>query len=245
MSNNKQLKKELTNAKARLKAASKKLEKLESSEDNQAIASAQAKVDLEQEIIDDLQQRLLSETENVTAIVRKDDGSLEEIVETETTSVAKSEELVIEEAKSLKEVISLVPLDDESTTSSKRKSDLPQVSFRTENQYYERLKQHVKYPESDRLSKFDSLADMSRRLNLSDLNGDIYFILRRSNQQLARFLDIAQLDKSELSANDKSMLRNTFIAFNADTDADKAKLIDSLKSLRQFIKSLNLYRFED
>ena len=43
MSNNKQLKKELTNAKARFKAASKKLEKLEPLEDNQAIASAQAK----------------------------------------------------------------------------------------------------------------------------------------------------------------------------------------------------------
>lgn len=243
MSNNKQLKKELTNAKARYKAASKKLEKLESSDDNQAIASAQAKVDLEQEIIDDLEKRIQSETDRVTAIVRKDEGSLEEIVETNPT--AKSEELVIEEAKSLKEVISLVPLDNEPTASNNRKSDLPQVSFRTENQYYERLKQHVKHPESDRLSKFDSLADMSRRLNLSDLNGDIYFILRRSNQQLARFLDTAQLDKSELSANDKSMLRNTFIAFNADTDADKAKLIEQLESLRQFIESLNLYRFEE
>ena len=245
MSNNKQLKKELTNAKARFKAASKKLAKLESSGDNQLIAEAQSKVDLEQEIIDDLQKRLLSETDNVTAIVRKDDGSLEEIVETKTTSVAKSEELVIEEAKSLKEVISLVPLNDEPATSNKRKSDLPQVSFRTENQYYERLKQHVQHPESDRLSKFDSLADMSRRLNLSDLSGDIYFILRRSNQQLARFLDTAQSDKSELSAEDKSMLRNTFIAFNADTDADKTKLIEQLESLRQFIESLNLYRFKD
>ena len=243
MSNNKQLKKELTNAKARLKAASKKLTKLESSDDNQLIAEAQAKVNLEQEIIDDLQQRIQSETDNVTAIIRKDDGSLEEIVENNPTD--KSEELIIEDAKSLKEVISLVPLDDEPTTSSKRKSDLPQVSFRTENKYYERLKQHVKYPESDRLSKFDSLADMSRRLNLSDLNGDIYFILRRSNQQLARFLDTAQLDKLELSADDKSMLRNTFMAFNADTDADKAKLIDSLNNLRQFIESLNLYRFEE
>ena len=129
MSNNKQLKKDLTNAKARLKAASKKLEKLESSGDNQAIAEAQAKVDLEQEIIDDLQQRLLSETENVTAIVRKDDGSLEEIAETETLTTAKSEEVVIEEAKSLKEVVSLVPLDNEPAASNKRKSDLPQVSF--------------------------------------------------------------------------------------------------------------------
>ena len=243
MSNNKQLKKELTNAKARYKAASKKLEKLESSEDNQAIASAQAKVDLEQEIIDDIQQRLQSETDNVTAIVRKDDGSLEEIVENNPTD--KSEELIIEEAKSLKEVISLVSLDNELTALSKRKSDLPQVSFRTEDKYYERLKQHVKHPESDRLSKFDSLADMSRRLNLSDLNCDIYFILRRSNQQLARFLDTAQLDKLELSADDKSMLRNTFMAFNADTDADKAKLIDSLNRLSQFIKSLDLYRFTE
>ena len=186
----------MTNAKARFKAASKKLEKLEFSGDNQAIsfagarsaiAEAQAKVDLEQEIIDDLQQRLSSETKNVTAIVRKDDGSLEEVVETETLPMAKSEEVVIEEAKSLKEVISLVPLENEPTASNKRKSDLPQVSFRTEDKYYERLKQHVKHPVSDRLSKFDSLADMSRRLNLSDLNGDIYFILRRSNQQLARF----------------------------------------------------------
>lgn len=189
MSNNKQLKKDLTNAKARLKAASKKLEKLETSGDNQAIAEAQSKVDLEQEIIDDLQQRIQFETKNITAIVRKDDGSLEEIVE--TNPAAKAEELVIEEAKSLKEVISLVPLDDEPTTSNKRKSDLPQVSFRTEYPYYERLKQHVKHPESIHLSKFDSLADMSRRLNLSDLNGNIYFILRRSNQQLARFLDTA------------------------------------------------------
>ena len=238
MSNNKQLKKELTNAKARFKAASKKLEKLEPLEDNQALASAQAKVDLEQEIIDDLQQRIQNDTDKVVAIIREDNGNLTNVVETQP------EELVIEEAKSLKEVISLVPLDDESTTSSKRKSDLPQVSFRTENQYYERLKQHVKYPESDRLSKFDSLADMSRRLNLSDLNGDIYFILRRSNQQLARFLDTAQLNKSELSADDKSMLRNTFMAFNADTDVDKAKLIEQLESLHQFIESLNLYRFE-
>ena len=239
MSNNKHLKKELTNAKARLKAASKKLEKLEPLEDNQAIAEAQAKVDLEQEIIDDLQQRIQNDTDKVVAIIREDNGNLTNVVETQP------EELVIEEAKSLKEVISLVPLDDEPTTSNKRKSDLPQVSFRTDNQYYERLKQHVKHPKSDRLSKFDSLADMSRRLNLSDLNCDIYFILRRSNQQLARFLDTAQLDKSELSADDKSMLRNTFMAFNADTDADKAKLIDSLNNLRQFIESLNLYRFED
>lgn len=240
MSNNKQLKKELTNAKARYKAASKKLTKLESSGDNQLIAEAQSKVDLEQEIIDDLEKRIQSETENVTAIVRKDDGSLEEIVETET----KAEELVIEDAKSLKEVISLVPLDNEPTASKNRKSDLPQVSFRTEDKYYERLKHHVKHPQSDRLSKFDSLADMSRRLNLSDLNGDIYFILRRSNQQLARFLDTAQSNKLELSADDKLMLRNTFMAFNADSDADKAKLIDSLDRLRQFIESLELYRFE-
>ena len=239
MSNNKHLKKELTNAKARLKAASKKLEKLEPLEDNQAIAEAQAKVDLEQEIIDDLQQRIQNDTDKVVAIIREDNGNLTNVVETQP------EELVIEEAKSLKEVISLVPLDDEPTTSNKRKSDLPQVSFRTDNQYYERLKQHVKHPKSDRLSKFDSLADMSRRLNLSDLNCDIYFILRRSNQQLARFLDTAQLDKSELSADDKSMLRNTFIAFNADTDADKTKLIDSLNRLSQFIESLNLYRFEE
>ena len=238
MSNNKQLKKDLSNAKARLKAASKKLEKLEYSEDNQAIAEVQSKVDLEQEIIDDLQQRIQSETKNVTAIVRKDDGSL-----VENNPAAKSEELVIEEAKSLKEVISLVSLDDEPTASNKRKSDLPQVSFRTEYPYYERLKQHVKHPVSNRLSKFDSLADMSRRLNLSDLNGDIYFILRRSNQQLARFLDTSRLDKSELSADDKSMLRNTFIAFNADTDADKAKLIEQLSGLHQFIESLDLYRF--
>ena len=239
MSNNKQLKKELTNAKARYKAASKKLEKLEPLGDNQLIAEAQAKVDLEQEIIDDLQQRIQNDTDKVVAIIREDNGNLTNVVETQP------EELVIEEAKSLKEVISLVPLDNEPTTFNKSKTDLPQVSFRTENQYYERLKQHVKHPESDRLSKFDSLADMSRRLNLSDLTGDIYFILRRSNQQLARFLDTAQLDKSELSANDKSMLRNIFMAFNADTDADKAKLIEQLSRLHQFIESLNLYRFEE
>ena len=47
------LKKDLANAKARLKAAQKKLSKIETSDDNQAIAAAQSKVDLEKEIIDD------------------------------------------------------------------------------------------------------------------------------------------------------------------------------------------------
>ena len=55
---NKQLKKDLANAKARFKAAQKKLTKLESSDDNQAIAQVQSKVDLEQEIIDDIENQL-------------------------------------------------------------------------------------------------------------------------------------------------------------------------------------------
>lgn len=222
------LKKDLSNAKARLKAAQKKLSKIETSEDNQAIAEAQSKVDLEEEIIDDLEQRIQNETDNVVAIVREENGSLTN---------------VIEDAKSIKEVINLLPLNNKSNTSKKR--DLPQVSFRTEDVIYQKLKQHVKHPESNHLSTFDSLADMSRRLNLSDLNGSIYFILKRTNQQLARFLDVAKADKSELQANQKLMLRNAFINFHADTDADKIKLIEHLENLHQFIETLNLYSFED
>ncbi len=232
------LKKDLANTKARLKAAQKKLNNLESSGDNQLIAETQIKVDLEQEIIDDIEKRLQEEDDSVIAIIREDNGSLTNVVE------AKSEEIVIKDVKSLKEVIDEVQLNDEPTTSKKRTSDLPQVSFRTEEVLYQKLKQHVKHPESSHLSTFDSLADMSRRLNLSDLNGGIYFILKRTNQQLARFLDVAKSDKSELSATDKQMLRNAFINFHADSDADKTRLIEQLESLHQFIESLDLYEFE-
>ena len=101
----KQLKKDLTNAKARFKAASKKLEKLESSGDNQAIAEAQTKLDKEQEIIDSIEKQL-----------------------------ATREAVDNEEPKSFKEIIALVnteePDDEESSRSTRRSKDNPQVSFR-------------------------------------------------------------------------------------------------------------------
>ena len=214
------LKKDLANAKARLKAAQKKLSKLESSDDNQAIAIAQSKVDLEREIIDNIQKRLQSETNNVTAIVRQEDGSLKEMVEDNVTNNAPS-------------------------NPKKRKRDLPQVSFRIEEELYQELKLHYQNPASHHLSSFDNLADMTRSLNLADLEGDIYFIIKRTHQQLARFLDAVQFDKSVLPSSEKQMLRNTFINFHADRDADKTKLIEKLENLHQFIESLDLYRFEE
>lgn len=213
------LKKDLYNAKARLKAAQKKLSKLESSNDNQAIAIAQSKVDLEREIIEDIEKRLL-EPDNVTAIVRNEDGSLKEIVEDNVANNAPS-------------------------NSKKRKRDLPQISFRTEEERYQDLKLHYQNPASHHLSSFDNLADMTRTLNLADLAGDIHFIIKRTHQQLARFIDAAQSDKSVLSESEKQMLRNTFINFYADSDADRTKLIEKLENLHQFIKSLDLYRFEE
>ncbi len=213
------LKKDLANAKARLKAASKKLTKLESSNDNQAIAIAQSKVDLEREIIEDIEKHLL-EPDNVTAIVRNEDGSLKEIVEDNVTNNA--------------------PLNPK-----KRKRDLPQVSFRIEEERFYNLKRHYQNPASHHLSSFDNLADMTRTLNLADLEGDIHFIIKRTHQQLARFIDAAQSDKSVLSKSEKQMLRNTFINFYADRDVDQTKLIEKLENLHQFIKSLDLYRFEE
>ncbi|MGV2831322.1 hypothetical protein [Myxosarcina sp. GI1(2024)] len=207
------LQKDLANAKARLKAALNKLEKLESSDDNQAIAAAQSKVDLEREIIEDIEKRLQNETKNFTAIVRQEDGSLDEIAEDNAPPISK-----------------------------KRKRDLPQVSFRTDEEYYERLKIHYQNPVSSHLSTFDNLADMTRKLNLADLKGDIYFGIERTNQQLARFLEAIKSDKSLLPSSEKLMLRNTFIKFQADSDAEKAKLVEKIESLHQFIKSLELYR---
>lgn len=216
---NKQLKRDLSNAKARLKAAQKKLSKIETSDDNQAIAAAQSKVDLEQELIDDIEKQL-----------------------------ATRETVDNEEPKSFKEIIALVKTeepDDESFRSTRRSKDNPQVSFRTDEVIYQRLKEHIKHPTSQHLKPYLSMADMTRTLNLADLDCDIHFILKRTNQQLARFLDVAKADKSELQANQKKMLRNAFINFHADTDADKIKLIEHLENLHQFIETLNLYSFED
>ena len=147
---NEQLKKDLTNAKARFKAAQKKIAKLESGGDNQAIAEAQTKLDKEQEIIDSIEKQL-----------------------------ATRKTIDYDEPKNIKEVIALVNIqepDYENARSNKRKSkDNPQVSFRTDEVIYQRLKEHIKHPASKHLKPYLSMADMSRTLNLSDLYCDLYF----------------------------------------------------------------------
>ena len=220
--NESRLRKDLSNAKARFKAAQKKMKKLENSDDNQTMAEAQAKLDKEQEIIDSLEKQL-----------------------------ATRETVNNEEPKSFKEIIALVNTeetdfeDSRSNSSNKRKSkDNPQVSFRTDEAIYQRLKEHIKHPDSKHLKPYLSMADMSRTLNLADLEGNIHFIIKRTQQQLARFLDAAK-DKSELQVSEKQMLRNTFINFHADRDDDKTKLIEKLENLHQFIESLDLYGFEE
>ena len=70
------LKKDLTNAKARFKAAQKKMAKLENSEDNQAIAEAQTKLDKEQEIIDSLEKQLATRE----AVDNEEPKSFKEII---------------------------------------------------------------------------------------------------------------------------------------------------------------------
>lgn len=218
MSNNKQLKKDLINAKARLKAASKKLEKLESSEDNQAIAEAQTKLDKEQEIIDSIEKQL-----------------------------ATRETIDYDEPKSIKEVIALVNIqepDYENSRSTRKSKDNPQVSFRTDEVIYQRLKEHIKHPASKHLKPYLSMADMSRTLNLSDLYCDLYFIIHRTKQQLARFLELARKDPSELTMEDKEILRSQYRSYYADTDEEKAQLIKTMQELHDYINSLAiLYRY--
>lgn len=110
--NESRLQKDLTNAKARFKAAQKRMAKLENSGDNQAIAEAQTKLDKEQEIIDSIEKQL-----------------------------ATAETIDYDEPKSIKEVIALVNIqepDYENARSNKRKSkDNPQVSFRTDEVIYQ------------------------------------------------------------------------------------------------------------
>ena len=100
------LKKDLANAKARFKAAEKKMAKLENSDDNQAIAEAQTKLDKEQETIDSIEKQL-----------------------------ATRETVEEEEPKSFKEIIALVNTQEtnfEDSRSTRRSKDNPQVSFRTD-----------------------------------------------------------------------------------------------------------------
>ncbi|MGB5632988.1 MAG: hypothetical protein WBM44_16675 [Waterburya sp.] len=218
MSNKKQLKIDLTNAKARLKAASKKLEKLESSKDNQAIAEAQTKFDKEQEIIDSIEKQL-----------------------------ATRETIDYDEPKSIKEVIALVNIqkpDYKDSRSTRKSKDNPQVSFRTDEVVYRRLKEHIKHPDSKHLKPYLSMADMSRTLNLSDLYCDLYFIIHRTKQQLARFIDLSRKDPSELTMEDKEILRSQYRSYYADTDEEKAQLIKTMQELHDYINSLAiLYRY--
>ncbi len=215
----KQLKKDLINAKARFKAAQKKMAKLENSEDNQAIAEAQAKLDKEQETIDSLEKQL-----------------------------ATRETVDNEEPKSFKEIIALVNTEEtdleDSSRSTRRSKDNPQVSFRTDEVIYQRLKEHIKHPDSKHLKPYLSMADMSRTLNLSDLYCDLYFIIHRTKQQLARFIELARKDPSELTMEDKEILRSQYRNYFADTDEEKAQLVKTMQELHDYINSQAiLYRY--
>lgn len=214
----KQLKKDLANAKARFKAASKKLEKLEPLGDNQAIAEAQTKLDKEQETIDSIEKQL-----------------------------ATRETVEEEEPKSFKEIIALVKTEepnDKSFRSTHRTKDNPQVSFRTDEVIYQRLKEHIKHPDSKHLKPYLSMADMSRTLNLSDLYCDLYFIIHRTKQQLARFIELARKDPSELTVEDKEILRSQYRNYYADTDEEKLQLVQTMEQLHDYINSLPiLYRY--
>lgn len=214
----KELEKDLTNAKARFRAASKKLEKLESLGDNQAIAEVQTKLDKEQELIDSIEKQLA------------------------TRETANNEE-----PKSFKEIIALVNTEEtdlEDSRSTRRSKDNPQVSFRTDEVIYDRLKEHIKHPASKHLKPYLSMADMSRTLNLSDLYCDLYFIIHRTKQQLARFLEIARKDPSELTMEDKEILRSQYRNYYADTDEEKLQLVQTMQQLHDYINSLAiLYRY--
>ena len=214
----KELEKDLTNAKARYKAASKKLKKLEPLGDNQAIAEVQTKLDLEQEIIDSLEKQLAT---------RETDHK--------------------EEPKSFKEIIALVnteKTDLEDSRSIRRSKDNPQVSFRTDEVIYQRLKEHIKHPDSKHLKPYLSMADMSRTLNLSDLYCDLYFIIHRTQQQLARFLELSRKDPSELTMEDKEILRSQYRNYYADTDEEKLQLVQTMQQLHDYINSQAiLYRY--
>ena len=212
------LKKDLTNAKARFKAAQKKMAKLENSEDNQAIAEAQTKLDKEQETIDSIEKQLATR------------------------------ESVEEEPKSFKEIIALVKTEEtdleDSSRSTSRSKDNPQVSFRTDEVIYQRLKEHIKQPDSKHLKPYLSMADMSRTLNLSDLYCDLYFIIHRTKQQLARFIELATKDPSELTMEDKEILRSQYRNYYADTDEEKLQLVQTMQQLHDYINSLAiLYRY--
>ena len=216
--NESRLQKDLTNAKARFKAAQKKMSKLENPEDNQAIAEAQTKLDKEQEIIDSLEKQL-----------------------------ATREAVDNEEPKSFKEIIALVNTEEtdlEDSRSTRRSKDNPQVSFRTDEVIYQRLKEHIKQPDSKHLKPYLSMADMSRTLNLSDLYCDLYFIIHRTKQQLARFIELSRKDPSELTMEDKEILRSQYRSYYADTDEEKAQLVKTMQDLHDYINSLAiLYRY--
>ena len=216
--NESRLRKDLSNAKARFKAAQKKMKKLENSDDNQAIAEAQTKLDKEQEIIDSLEKQL-----------------------------ATRETVDNKEPKSFKEIIALVNTqepDYENSRSTRRSKDNPQVSFRTDEVIYQRLKEHIKKPASKHLKPYLSMADMSRTLNLSDLYCDLYFIIHRTKQQLARFIELSRKDPSELTMEDKEILRSQYRNYYADTDKEKAQLIETMQELHNYINSQAiLYRY--
>ncbi len=134
--------------------------------------------------------------------------------------------------------------DYENSRSTRKSKDNPQVSFRTDEVVYRRLKEHIKNPASKHLKPYLSMADMSRTLNLSDLYCDLYFIIHRTKQQLARFLELSRKEPSDLSVEDQEILRSQYISYHADTDEEKAQLIETMQQLHDYINSLAiLYRY--
>jgi benzoyl-CoA reductase/2-hydroxyglutaryl-CoA dehydratase subunit BcrC/BadD/HgdB len=66
----------------------------------------------------------------------------------------------------------------------------------------------------------------------------MFFIIHRTKQQLARFIELATKDPSELTMEDKEILRSQYTSYYADTDEEKLQLVQTMQQLHDYINSL-------
>lgn len=256
------VKSNLKNAKARHKAALKAYDKAFEMEDEIRQGVQEHKIETEQELIDDL-SRELEELENKIKDVEQEQEHEQESLGIEQES-NKSNNKNANKSSSKKKQEEVEELEQEpkqkpkqeskqkpkkptteannntSRTSYNTKSgDWPQHSYRVPPEVYEPLKRHIK-----QVSMFNNLADMSRSLCMGDYDCSIFSLsLNHATNLMTRFIEMYD-SKEELSKRDKTILDEEFKKMNASTKEQKNELMKDLKSIRNFIKDKELYRFQ-
>lgn len=244
----KELKAELTKSRSRHKAAGKAFDKATDSQDEMLQIKYEDKLCIEQSIIDDLSDQIkvleykISNKQEQEQELEEDEPEIEELTSVEEShideTIEETESIVMEEQAQTTE---LLPATVHVRTSYNTKSgDWPQLSFRVPPEQYESLKAHIK-----EVSMFENMADMSRTLCMGDYNNSVVSVfMNHFMDQLSRFIETND-HWNEASESDVVNVTTEYNNLGAVTKEQRHELLKDLKSIRAFITSKELHRFQN